>query len=104
MTVDIDIVRGLAETVLAVAAVGALIYRGVRNGQARMEQNIIKELRHTTAEIQPNKNGGKSLADANKKLDDFGMELREFKAEVRADIQLIKSAVLQLEDDVDGMK
>lgn len=50
---------------------------------------INTKIKAATYQIQPNSNGGKSLADLHKKVD-----------RLSTDVDLIKSAVLQLEDDV----
>lgn len=53
---------------------------------------IKAKIREFTHQIQPDANGGKSLTDLHKKVDS-----------IRTDVELLKSAVLQLEDDVEGL-
>lgn len=101
MNIDITVVRSWAELVLAIAAVGGLLYKFLRNGQNRMERNILEHLGEATKQIQPDQNGGRSLTDANRKLDAFRDDLYRFRDEVKDDINQIKRAVIQLEDDVE---
>ena len=54
---------------------------------------INTKIKAATYQIQPNSNGGKSLADLHRKVD--GM---------RTDIDLLKSAVLQIEDDIEELR
>lgn len=54
---------------------------------------IGQKIQDATYQIQPNTNGGKSLTDLHKKVDS-----------VCIDVSLIKSAVLQLEDDVEKLE
>jgi len=54
---------------------------------------IGQKIKDATYQIQPNTNGGKSLTDLHKKVDS-----------VYVDVSLIKSAVLQLEDDVEKLE
>ena len=50
------------------------------------------KIREFTYQIQPESNGGRSLPDLHNKVDG-----------IRTDVDLLKSAVLQLEDDVEGL-
>ena len=54
---------------------------------------INTKIKAATYQIQPNSNGGKSLTDLHKKVDGLV-----------TDVDLIKSAVLQLEDDVEKLE
>lgn len=54
---------------------------------------ISVKIKAATYQIQPNFNGGKSLSDLHRKVDALG-----------TDLDLIKSAVLQLEDDVEKLE
>ena len=54
---------------------------------------INTKIKSATYQIQPNSNGGKSLADLHRKVD--GM---------RVDIDLLKSAVLQIEEDIEELQ
>lgn len=54
---------------------------------------INTKIKVATYQIQPTANGGKSLADLHKKVD-----------RLVTDVDLVKSAVLQLEDDVEQLE
>jgi hypothetical protein len=54
---------------------------------------IGQKIQDATYQIQPNTNGGKSLTDLHKKVDS-----------VCIDVSLIKSAVIQLEDDIEQLE
>lgn len=54
---------------------------------------INTKIKVATLQIQPNSNGGKSLPDLHKKVD-----------RLVTDMELVKSAVLQLEDDVEKLE
>lgn len=51
------------------------------------------KIKEATMQIQPNANGGKSLADLHKKVD-----------AITVDVQMLKSAVLQIEDDIEELR
>jgi hypothetical protein len=51
------------------------------------------KIREYTYQIQPESNGGKSLADVHKKLD-----------ALVTDVDLLKRAVIQIEDDIEDMR
>lgn len=54
---------------------------------------INTKIKIATLQIQPNSNGGKSLPDLHKKVD-----------RLVTDVDLVKSAVLQLEDDMEQLE
>ena len=54
---------------------------------------INTKIKAATYQIQPNSNGGKSLSDLHKKVDHLVL-----------DVELVKSAVLQLEEDVEQLE
>lgn len=54
---------------------------------------ISQKIKEATYQIQPNSNGGRSLADLHKKVD-----------RISVDIELVKSAVVQLEDDMEQLE
>jgi hypothetical protein len=54
---------------------------------------INTKIKVATYQIQPSANGGKSLADLHKKVDGLV-----------TDMELVKSAVVQLEDDVEQLE
>lgn len=78
---------------LAVAAVIAVLFGALRWANHALEKRIITEIKEATYQIQPTSNGGKSLNDLHKKVDG-----------IRVDVDLLKAAVLQLEDDVEDLK
>ena len=51
------------------------------------------KIRDATYQIQPDANGGKSLADLHKKIDALVL-----------DVHMLKSAVLQIEDDIEELR
>lgn len=51
------------------------------------------KIKDATYQIQPDANGGKSLADLHKKIDALSL-----------DVQLLKSAVLQIEDEIEELR
>lgn len=54
---------------------------------------INQKIKAATYQIQPNSNGGKSLGDLHKKVDGLV-----------TDVALLKSAVLQIEDDIEELR
>jgi len=54
---------------------------------------INTKIKAATYQIQPNSNGGRSLTDLHKKIDKMSL-----------DVELVKSAVLQLEEDVEQLE
>lgn len=54
---------------------------------------INMKIKAATYQIQPNFNGGKSLADLHRKVDTMGV-----------DIVLLKAAVLQIEEDIEELQ
>jgi len=54
---------------------------------------INQKIKEATYQIQPNSNGGKSLADLHNKFDAMAY-----------DVKLLKKAVVQLEDDMEDMR
>lgn len=81
------------DLVLAVAAVVAIVLGVVRWVNRAFEKRIVEEIRAATYQIQPNSNGGKSLADLHKKVDTLS-----------DDVALLKKAVVQIEDDIEDMR
>ena len=51
------------------------------------------KIRDATYQIQPSTNGGKSLSDLHRKVDS-----------IIVDVQMLKSAVLQIEDDIEELR
>jgi outer membrane murein-binding lipoprotein Lpp len=54
---------------------------------------INTKIKAATYQIQPNSNGGKSLSDLHKKVDALS-----------TDVLLLKSAVLQIEEDIEELQ
>lgn len=54
---------------------------------------INQKIKAATYQIQPNSNGGKSLTDLHEKVDGLV-----------TDVALLKSAVLQIEDDIEELR
>ena len=54
---------------------------------------IKTKIRDATYQIQPSTNGGKSLSDLHRKVDS-----------IIVDVQMLKSAVLQIEDDIEELR
>lgn len=77
---------------LAFAASVTVIVGLLRWLNRKFEQRIIAEIREATYQIQPTANGGRSLADLHKKVD-----------AMRDDVDLLKKAVIQLEEDVEEL-
>jgi hypothetical protein len=74
---------------LSVAAAITVLYGLLRWFDGKLEKRIVKEIRDATYQIQPGTNGGKSLSDLHKKVDN-----------ICRDINSLKVAVVQLENDV----
>jgi hypothetical protein len=74
---------------LSIAAAVTVLYGLLRWFDGKLEKRIVEEIRDATYQIQPSTNGGNSLADLHKKVDS-----------ICQDISLLKTAVVQLENDV----
>lgn len=57
------------EYFLTVAAVVTIIIGAMRYANKKLEQKIFEEIEQATKPINPNTNGGKSLADLHNKID-----------------------------------
>ena len=77
---------------LAFAASVTVIVGLLRWLNRKFEQRIITEIREATYQIQPTANGGRSPADLHQKVD-----------AMRDDVDLLKQAVIQLEEDVEEL-
>lgn len=86
---SVEAAKAWLDLVLAVSAVILVVVGALRWGNRRLENKIISELRDATRQIQPNTNGGKSLADLHGKIDGLCR-----------DVEALRIAVLTLEDDV----
>jgi sensor domain CHASE-containing protein len=85
----VDMANAWLDLVLALGAVIVLIVGIHRWANRKLEQRIIASIKEATYQIQPSTNGGKSLSDLHKKVDN-----------ICTDISLLKQAVVQLEEDV----
>ncbi len=85
--------HSFANAVVTTFAIVAGVYAASRYLNRKLETKILSEVKDATREIQPNTNGGKSLADLHKKVDDLGEEVR-----------VMRAAVVQLEDEVDQLE
>jgi predicted nuclease with TOPRIM domain len=74
---------------LGVSAAIVVIGGFMRWADGKLEARIIKEIRESTYQIQPNTNGGASLKDLHTKID-----------QLMKDVSLLKSSVLRLEGEV----
>jgi hypothetical protein len=77
---------------LSLAAAVAVVYGLLRWFDNKLESRIVKEIREATYQIQPGTNGGASLTDLHKKVDQICSEIR-----------LLKTAVVNLEDEVEEL-
>lgn len=91
------------ELFLAFSGVVAALAAFVRWGQKGLEKKILAEIEQATHQIQPHANGGKSLSDLHHKLDrfmDYQMAVNEKREK---DIYLLKTAVVDLENETEGI-
>ena len=107
MNIDPTPITNWLALFLALAAVITLFARWIQKGAKRRELNaqhqrdeMIELIKQVTLPIQRGTNGGLSLTDLHHKVD----VLVDRQEQVVSDVALLKSAVLQLEDDVDGMR
>jgi hypothetical protein len=77
---------------LSLAAAVAVVYGLLRWFDNKLESRIVKEIRAATHQIQPGTNGGASLTDLHTKVDRICSELK-----------LLKTAVINLEDEVEEL-
>lgn len=84
---DWAVILGLVTGLLA-----GLLYL-IRSEVNRSFTRLADTVRDHTKEIQPDANGGKSLADLHKKVDG-----------ISTDVQLLKSAVCQIEDEIEELR
>jgi hypothetical protein len=91
---------------LALAAVITLFARWISKGAKKRAEHadeqraeLVALIEQVARQVQP-RNGGEGWSDTRKDV----KELLANQAGVMADVALLKQSVLQLEDDVDGMK
>lgn len=77
---------------LAVASAVVVVGGLFRWLNRKLEIRIIQEIHEATKQVRTNANGGQSLNDLHKKVD-----------ALCDDVALLKSAVVQLEDEVEGL-
>jgi hypothetical protein len=85
----VDLANAWLDMILATGAVIVLIIGIHRWANKKLEQRIVQTIKDATYQIQPSTNGGKSLSDLHLKVDS-----------ICQDISLLKTAVVQLENDV----
>jgi hypothetical protein len=78
---------------LAVSAAIVVIGGFMRWADRKLESRIVKEIKDSTYQIQPNSNGGASLSDLHKKIDGL----------IR-DVGILKSSVLRLEGELRSLE
>lgn len=79
----------LLQIFLGVSAAIVVIGGFMRWADRKLESRIVKEIRESTYQIQPNTNGGASLTDLHKKVD-----------ALMRDVNVLKTSVLRLEGEV----
>lgn len=89
----VDAANAWLDLIIAVGAVGALVYGIYRWANRSLEKRIVEEIKQATYQIQPKTNGGFSLSDLHKKIDNLVV-----------DMTILKNAVLELEDDVEQLE
>lgn len=94
-----DLVAQYLELFLAFAGVIAALAAFVRWGNKGLEAKISEQIRESTEQIRKNANGGQSLKDLHDKVD----MLVENQQAIKADVDLLKAAVVQLENDSEGI-
>ena len=89
----VDSLNAYLDLALAIGAVVVLVGGLFRWLNRSLEKRIVAEIKDATYQIQPNANGGRSLSDLHKKFDGLTQ-----------DVEIIKAAVIQLEDDVEQLE
>lgn len=89
----VDAANAWLDLIIAIGAVGALVYGIYRWANRSLEKRIVEEIKQATYQIQPKTNGGFSLSDLHKKIDNLVV-----------DVTILKNAVLELEDDVEQLE
>ena len=113
MSVDPSPVTDWLLFFIAVSTVIGLFARWIAKGAKRREMNaqhqrdeMVALIKEVTYQIQPKSNGGLSLSDLHGKVDTIAGQVEvlvERQEQVVTEVSLLKSAVLQLEDDVEGI-
>ena len=89
------VVSEYLEVFLAFAAVIGVLYGALRRGQKALENKITE----VAIQIQP-KNGGTGWTDLHKKVDC----LVENQAQIKSDVETLRSAVVTLENNAEGIE
>lgn len=90
-----NVVAEYLELFLAFCAVVGVLYGALRRGQKALENKITE----VAKQVQP-RNGGEGWTDLHKKVD----RLVDNQAVIKRDVDLLKSAVVQLENDAEGIR
>ena len=85
---------------LAVSASTVVVASFFRWADRKLESRIVKEIRDSTYQIQPNSNGGASLKDLHNKVDGIVTDVRMMKSS----IVNLESQVQVLEDDFEDLR
>jgi hypothetical protein len=88
------------DLIIGVAAVVGIVIGLVRWANRSLEKRIVQEIKEATYQIQPTANGGKSLADLHKKVDRLAIDMDL----VKSNLVALEDDVEQLEHDVEGLK
>lgn len=86
---DPNTYRGWIELVIAIVTAAGLFWKGVDLLNKRQERRIIEVVKQATQPIQPDANGGKSLADLHEKFDGLHADLKELKDSHDSHIKLL---------------
>jgi hypothetical protein len=78
---------------LGVSAAIVIIGGFMRWADRQLEARIVKEIKDSTYQIQPNTNGGASLSDLHKKIDGL-----------ITDVAILKSSILRLEGELRSLE
>jgi hypothetical protein len=107
----VGIINQYLEMFIAVAGVVGIVTTYVvkytrkrRATEAQRRSDLIDLIREVTKPIQPGTNGGLSMTDLHGKFDEAEKLQSAFRNEVRNDISLLKSAVVTLENEKDGIE
>lgn len=95
-----NVISDYLELFLAFSGVVAALAAFVRWGQKGLEKKISEQINEATSQIKRNANGGQSLKDLHDKVDC----LVENQAAIKRDVDLLKAAVVQLENNAEGIE
>lgn len=92
--------QGLANSVVSTFAVIAGVVAFTRFLNRQLERKILEEVQSATKEIQPDANGGQSLADLHMKVDAMCKQL----SIVKKAVGHLENEMEKLEEDVEELK